>query len=167
MSINDEAGSLPLKVARYIAGWFNCHHVSNNSRAPLFPEPRADTAPIELPVRCWTAKYLNIGQLGVQISSYRCELCAMCCTAACRSRAPWDNRYDRMWSIYRLFSDYVPSICVTVLLKTLEISFRVKETRKKWRMASSGMLRRVALERTDVSEVLSSPWYFVAACVGC
>jgi hypothetical protein len=54
------------------------------------------------------------------------------------------------------------------------------------RMASSGMLRRVALVRTDVSEELSasiirvtriselgttlaatSNWHFFAACVGC
>jgi hypothetical protein len=47
-------------------------------------------------------------------------------------------------------------------------------------MASSGMLRRVALVRTNVSEELSASfisvtrigelgatWYFFAACVGC
>jgi hypothetical protein len=45
-------------------------------------------------------------------------------------------------------------------------------------MASSGMLRRVTLARTDVSEELSASfikvtrigalvWYFFAACVGC
>jgi hypothetical protein len=48
----------------------------------------------------------------------------------------------------------------------------------RWRMASSGMFRRVALVRTVVSEELSAPfirvtrltnvltWYFFAACVG-
>jgi hypothetical protein len=40
------------------------------------------------------------------------------------------------------------------------------EDRKRSRMVSSGMLHRVALVKSDVSDELTN-WYFFAVCVSC
>jgi hypothetical protein len=54
------------------------------------------------------------------------------------------------------------------LLGTISVDFDVTDQLPR-RMMSSGMLRRVALVRTDVSEEPSASftWYFFAALVGC
>jgi hypothetical protein len=42
----------------------------------------------------------------------------------------------------------------------------IPEVMRECRMVCSGMLRRGALVRSDISEELSAKWYFFAACVG-
>jgi hypothetical protein len=79
------------------------------------------------------------------------------------------------WFILRWNSDYqwilVNPILTSFLkqLKKRNITHRLQTENFliTWRMASSGMLRRVALVRTNVSEELRASVRFFVVCVGC
>jgi hypothetical protein len=91
-----------------------------------------------------------------------------------RTSGPWRHEVTGGWGM--LLNEELHSLCSSPSIIRM-IKARVKWTRHVARMERQmhvgyGMLRRVALVKTDVSEELSAwvirvTWYFFAACVGC